>query len=422
MLLLSCIIFISPAFGLLLTILSIGRAGNNIQIQAPLKMALPFALLFAAFGYSLETGGECDLTRYYEQVQEMAGRTFSDVIVHDGASLYTKDVLFYFVSRTENLHILPLIVSFSIYLIVFYVFFDVIRKSSYSFTKKQILAIGMVMTCVIPAYSVINNTRCVFAYVLIGFAVYREIREKKKNILTLLLYVIPVWLHVSAIVVILLRLFQYVFKRLRIGSLIIAMIFPIMIDIAHTYAKYYEIGAIGKLLVTAVNKAYYYLHWTTGGWADEVGSSLTNLLNRTYGTFFIITLILLIMWPKLNQGSVKIKRSFQCNKVLNEPMVGFLIGAGICALGCLSIRTGAFWRFEAIVVLFSPVILVPLIENREPIVQIGIKGIFLSAFLLSLIYIIWYFRNIDVWETVKNYVSVTGFKVSYELMKGLIGQ
>ena len=85
----------------------------------------------------------------------------------------------------------------------------------------------------------------------------------------------------------------------------------------------------------AVAKAYYYLNWIEGGWADQVENSTSNIVTRIYGTFFLILMILFYFENRKTEKDPA-----------NEKMHDYLLIISLLSIGTLSIKTGVFWRFE----------------------------------------------------------------------------
>ena len=398
MVLFALFMFVFPLIGLEMAVLYGMSAGINKPCVPPRKWALLFAWVFGVFGYSMIPIGETDITRYYEMVDEFGSESIRRIVTYGIEGLFTRDFLFYFTNRSGNHHILPFTVGFITYAIVFYVLFDMTARSPRRFTRGEIFMLGLTAAGVLSAYSVIGNIRCVSAYVLISFAVYRDMVQKKRDIWNIALYLIPIGLHVSAVAVLGLRFACFITKYT--GKLVLCLTFllPSLIRIAYRYAGLLGKSSIAVIIQRGISKAYYYLNWNEGGWADEVANSLSNKVVRIYGTFFLCMILLMILL------SCKYSR-----------------GKGKTALGCLSIKTGVFWRLEAIVVLFSPVILIPLFEERSPLIHLLMKLLFASVCLILLVNTVWLFRNMDVGKTVVHYASASGIKIVCEICRGFMG-
>ena len=148
---------------------------KNISSKNLNKFIFPLAMIFGIYGYSMYFNGKIsDLTKYYDLVREMDGLSLKTILINDNELLYTKDILFYFVSLTKDVNILAFIVGFIIYGIIFYVLFDMVKRSSREFKVYEIFLLGVVSIGIITPYSIIGNVRCILAYSIISLAVYRE--------------------------------------------------------------------------------------------------------------------------------------------------------------------------------------------------------------------------------------------------------
>ena len=414
---LSLVSLISPIMGMLVILCIVIKNWNNTEHKNLKKYVFPLGMFFGTFGYSMThriSETQDDLLRYFDMIKNLYNSKLNLIIKNDSDMLYTKDFLFFFVNRTGNMHILPFIVGFIIYSIVFYVLFDMISKSQKKFKTYEIILLGLISIGMISAYSIIGNIRCVFSYVLVSFAVYRELVQKKKNILTLLLYIISLGLHSSTIIIIMIRILSSLLKKFEKSAIFIALLLPQIINFAHEYIVKFSFGTIGKMITNAIDKAYYYLYWNEGGWATAVQNSLNDKVNRISGTIFLITIIILINKIKIESNDEKKNK-----KLIEIPMISYLYFVSLFALGCLTIKTGAFWRFEAIVVLFSPVILINAFKYqknyKKTFTIFSLIGV--TMFLINLIY---QYRNLDSINTIINLSLTSGIKIFCELAKGIM--
>lgn len=414
---LTIIALISPLLVLLFILLFCFRNSskeNNLDLR---RFALPLGCIFGLFGYSIRYSATSnDLLRYYDHVESIGGASYLDVVSSSGDGLFVRDALFYFVNRCQNVHVLPFIVGLIIYSIVFYVLFDMVHRSKKRLRVGEIflmavIAVGLISPCII-----IGNVRCVLAFVLVVFAAYRDMVQKKKNIVTLLLYLLPLWLHSSAVVIIIIRLLSTLFRRIRKMKwtmLSIVFLFPLIVDFCNTHLVGILSGPIGNILDTAIQRAYFYLHWDSGGWASQVDGSIHSTLIKIFGTIFIL-LFLFILLKRCPKSA-----STSSDQLLNNPMICFLFLVSIFALGCLHIKTGAFWRFESIVVLFSPIVFVEAINLDESYKRL--MYIVATYICVPLLYNILYMCTVlSPGGTLYDYVFIPGVRAVYDLINGVI--
>ena len=404
---------LSPVLALLIILCICFKNWKNEVSDKLKRLVIPFGMIFGTFGYNIPlTSGTSDLQSYLSQVDAMKSLSFGEVMAKSSDGLFVQDGLFYFVSRCGNNMILPFIVGFIIYSIAFYVLFDMIGRSKRKYRVWEVALLALIMVGVLSTYTIIGNTRCVLSFVLITFAVYRDMIQKKRNIWTLLLYILPIWLHSAAIVIVLVRILTIFFQRFEKAKwviLFLVLLFPTIVDYLYANVASALSGPIGNIVSGAINKAYYYLHWTSGGWATEIETSIHSNLVKICGTIFLLMIVYLIFKKIPNSDSKKQKSLY------SEPMVGFLFLIAVLSLGCLHIKTGASWRFEAIVVLFSPVILVQAIDNNV----LNRKYFYILSLYVAMLFIMNYHYQTSN-ELVINYIMTPGPKILYELLKGTV--
>jgi len=396
--LLSIVTFLSPVIGMSI-IISYLLSNVRKQFNPNDKyLVLPLALLFASFGYcmSFHYGADTDLLRYFDELQTYKTyKSWKDVTKVDLQMLYTRDIFFYFISLINDVHILPFIVGFGIYSIVLYVFFDFISRAKQTFSHRDIVAMLIIIIGVFSPYSLIGNTRCIFAFVMVAFATYRDLVQKKRNVLTLFFYIVPLGLHAAAISILFLRFVQFILKFTGKYILFVALLLPMGINFA--YEHFYSDSFIGHF----VRKAYFYLNWTDGDFASEILKSKWNIVERFYGVFFIsISFFLVFLYEKKRGQSL-----------LAKPMVRFLFLVSTCALGSLYIQTGAFWRYTALLVLFSPNIIIPMFELNSPIFRSMFNILFYSVILMIILNTLRLFVHLDMMTTLSEYASFSGLKL-----------
>lgn len=406
---LSLITFICPAIGFfIILILLIGNFNHKFPENFK-KMYIPIAFIAATCGYALILRGEYDLTRYFYQLDYYTGASLSYILEQGNGTSYTKDIWFYFVKLTGNVHMLPYMSALGVYGLVSYVIFDCINRSEREFTVAEVCELLLIALFVISPFSIINNIRCVFSYVIISFATYRDLVQKKKNLLTYVLYIIPIGLHSSAIVILLFRILQVLVKKLGRGIAIVAAFVPTFITFFYEHIDLFGSSLIGLTFSNAINMAYAYLND-----AIDVNPGIFDFINRAYGTFFIVLIIILLFVAKSY-----VRKNKNLKDPFYEPMVSYLYLVGIGALGCLYIVAGAFWRFEAVVVLFSPLIFVPLMEMGIPVFKRAIH-LLLGLMIIPLIpNVIEFKMATDITETIVSFFTTTGFEILYYTFIGL---
>jgi len=408
--LLTISVMLFPIFGaFLLTIVWI----KETKIKR--AYSIPIGLFFGVIGYNLFSRNTSDLTRYMEMLHEMSGLRIRDITLNNTSLLYTRDILFYFIAQTGDYWILPFVVGMITYGVVFYVFFDVCNR--YEFykiknSKYHFVFIGILMLAAYSPFEIINNVRNVLAFVLISFACYRDMVQQKKNFVTLLLYIIPIGLHTSAIILVAVRFVQSWVKRKE--KILISLIFllPILIEGAYNlFSNIRNSNVLIQMIKFVVNKAYWYLNWTEGGWADVVDKSLSNTISRIYCVFFLMFVLIILFLNNETAASIK-------TKTIKDGFSRYLYIVAVLALGSLNIKTGAYWRFEAVVVLFISVILVPIIVSfPSKKIRYMINILYIGGTVMFLLEIVKFVRNVDMLDFFSGMMLTNVFEILISIVK-----
>ena len=397
----SLLTFISPLIGIVLICsYYLNNMNRRNYIINDKYMTIPLALIFATFGYCMtfRYGYENDLTRYFEQLQDFRSQdSLYQILKNDQTMLYVRDILFYFVSKSNDFHILSYIVGFGIYAIVLYISYVILLKTTIKLSYKDIIKILIITTCFTSPFSVIGNTRCVFAFVLMSFAIYRETVQNKRNITTVLLYILPLGLHIAAFSILFARVFQYMSKHVGIHSFIfLAIFFPFVVDFI------YELHLDG-ILGAFIDKAYYYLHWTEGGFADDVDVSIWYKIERTSCIIMLSLFVLFLL----------ILNKKQKNQIMKYSMTRFLVCIASFAVASLFIKTGSLWRYVALFVFFCPYIIVRLFELEFTKTRYFLNVVFLLSIVYIILNAIKMYMALDPLESFINYCSFCGLNILF---------
>jgi len=167
------------------------------------------SLGFIAFGTFPNEGS--DLSRYYVELENMRQGGLDYV---NENSLYKNTILtnflFYAVSLTDTNNLLPFFSTVLTFLIFSYV---VIKE-----TKKYNIKSSVLSLFILTFFSIIffraflTGIRQHLALSIMLLAIYRDFIENKKDFKTILIYLIPLLIHVGTIPIIIIRMLYYLFK------------------------------------------------------------------------------------------------------------------------------------------------------------------------------------------------------------------
>lgn len=361
---------------------------------------------FSVYGYSLTNNPvlEFDLVRYFEQIEKLKSKNLFSILLSDKQLLYTCDILFYFIGKTDNLCLLPFIVAFSIYGICSYVLYDYIKRNNLKLSTFQLLFLLFTTVGIVNSSNVIANVRCVNSYAIIVFAVYRELVQKKTNLITIFLYIIAIGLHTTAVAVVIMRLLYPLLAKLFPISLIPVLFSSQIITVAYNFRTLFP-----QLIIQFIEKAYYYLNWID---ADIIENS-TSISYRVSYLFCIcyigISVILIFYHDYI----------YKNKKIMNNKFIQFIYSIIILVFGNFAIPVGSFWRFAAIVYMFSHVYLIPLMQCKNQIIKICLYGIFIGTLFMILFNFIYIFIYLSPIEMLEKGITVTSIRIFMDFIKGV---
>lgn len=414
LLLMALIAFIYPPLGILFLGYQLFRTKWDKNTYVSPNYAVFIALVIAALGYHFY-GDATDLHSYIEKINAVQGWSLSNiydmVYFNSKTKLYVIDTLIYLASKSGNPYILPWMIGFMDYYLIFYMFFD-FRNRSHNTNWWQLCGLVIMLLGIATPLNVISNTRCVSAYIIISFAAYRELVQKKKNILTLILYILPLWLHTSAIIFIGVRLMMYLARYLGSFTIVLSLFAANLITWLHQLFSGVGSGnLIVSMVVNAINQAYFYLNGPDAQTNSMYANDASNIFTRVTGAAFIILLILIIF---LQEHSQK-EKSYRC-----ESMVEYLLTAAAFALGTLSIQLGVFWRYESVIVFLSPIILLRSLNDESKIVRQLSYLLLFGAVLISVRNVVTQINWVPLNQLIPGFLSTNGIEIAVRLLRAIV--
>lgn len=163
-----------------------------------------------------------DISRYYEYLDEIRYLPITEAL--KGISSQTEiitNLFFYVISQLNNNSLVVFFSSLIYYNILFYIIIDYCKIKD--LTNKQINMIiiyAMITIWIIPN---ILGIRYAISMVVFLLAIYLDMVKQKKNIIYKLLYILPILIHSSTILFLIMRLILLISNR-KTKILIIAII------------------------------------------------------------------------------------------------------------------------------------------------------------------------------------------------------
>jgi hypothetical protein len=212
--------------------------------------------------------------------------------------------------------------------------------------------------------SVINNVRNILAFSLVGLAVYRDCYQKKRNIPTFLLYFIPIFLHPSSMVIIMLRFIIILPGKIKIAASIVTLFIVEIVNIVYEFSARISGGSlVGKIFKDFAYKGYAFFNDTNSAWGMAVAKSGSYTLQRylyiSFAAFFCVVCAFVVADIKkakpANNASIQLKKIFGIYVFDNRycQLVDFSFYIGLLTIACLPMLMPEFWRFASAMLLFA---------------------------------------------------------------------
>lgn len=369
---------ICPPLGLIISLVALYKDFSNWKTYI---FCIAWGL--AVFAYCYEPTTASDLVRYYAYVKSLHGTSFAEALKigqYGSDNLYSFVFVCWFVNLLGDIHLLPAISTFCIYFIGLYVTCRV--GCDIEANTKSIFKYSILILMSISFYSIVNNVRNVWAFTLIGAAVFRDVYLKRRNVLTFFLYIAPIFLHTSAVVFIIIRLILIAPKKLKIAGSVLCFAVPLALNVLSTrLAGVSSSNIIIKILLSMIQSGNNYFEHTTNAWSITVQNSGSERLARIL--FMTIAILMIVMYFAVVKNSRnKDKNVLDVSNPLTA-MIDFPFLACLLTLSCSTMVMPEYWRFVAIAILFGGTIYLSFSENSRISLFQNIQIVFaMVAFVL----------------------------------------
>ena len=315
---------------------------------------LCMALFISALAFSYRPTISSDLVRYAEYVEALSYVPFSKAL---GVHQYGKDGLWlfayicWFISKTGEPYLLPAFSCFCTYYIGMYVSGKVGEDLNADKRSIKNHIFFIVMTA--SFYSLVNNVRNVFAFTIVGYAIFRDVYEKKRDPITLACYILPIYIHPSAITIVVCRLLIPFISKFKIPGLAICFFTVDFVDLAYDLtANMSDSGTLGVIKNT-IHKAHSYFHDTSSGWGLVVQRSGSERLAKMLQVSLAIIIVMLVLYCTREIGIRKSEN--RCSELESrlEPLLNAVYIMGLLTIAMVPMLTPEYWRFAHVTILFS---------------------------------------------------------------------
>lgn len=318
--------------------------------------AFCLALFFAASTYCYEGNNNTDIVRYIAFAEEMGRKPFIEAFtgeIHGDGGLYLFSFVSWIAGKLGYPKLLPALSTFVVYYTGFYYTGRI--GEGMNANRNDIAAYMLFICLAVSFYSIANNVRNICAFSMVGLAIFRDVYEQKKGLITILLYILPIYLHPSAVVIIAARLSMFIISRGRtIGLMICAMVNVIVSFLYNITSSISSSNPIVTIIRELVKKAYWYMNDTSSENAMIIKSSGTQALRR-YTTIALAAIICILAYQAAKYINYKIQTGTRGKAEFRRTlyMIDFAFSIGLLTISCLPMVSPQYWRFGSLLFLVA---------------------------------------------------------------------
>lgn len=381
------------------------------------------SLAFAAVAYGYQARSETDIVRYWGMVGDYMTRNislteaFASGFYGAGSeeNLWFMNILLWLASRIRDQRIIPALSAFFVYYMSLSMTCRFCEDAGPG--RKQMIFYILFSLTALNLYAITNNVRNVLAFLMIAYATFYDVYLHKRNAGVWMLYFFPVFIHTSAVVVLILRLFIRPIRKFKIAGLaVVAFLYPVL-EILNKLAG----RMTGSLAFAggAIIKAYRYFNDTSSEWGLEVQASGSEKVFKI--VYIAIALILCVLWILTERKKVKGILPLATTEKEKELclMNNFTFYIGLMAIACAPMLRPEYWRFSATAIALGGGIFA---RTKQP----GIRNAFydliwLGTFVLGIFGMILWIRNLTIYaEFLPTMTAAAGASPLLILLKAIL--
>ena len=238
--------------------------------------------------YCTNTTYENDLDRYYAILENCKYFSLSEVIAYMDDGLYLENFLFWFYSHLGVYQLMPAVSASIVFGIGAYIAGDSVKRTN-NYNILWLIILFQLLT--IPIFNIATNVRNILAFSLIMLGVYRDLVDKNRGVLTILLYILPCFLHGTGIILASLRLIVPFVSRFPFVCVFFVGVISQLIGYAYTQIIFFGSGdgVVSTIIRKLIAKSYSYMVGAND-FSKIMVNSRFDLLNRPI-TFFMAVII-----------------------------------------------------------------------------------------------------------------------------------
>lgn len=340
-------IFIVFIMGFPLAVTSYVSNKGSCQIKK-IWIALTMALIAGRLIPVVRT----DLFRYNQKMMELAELSYRDLLQQTKLNDMLINQMFWAFGKLGWRFLLPAVSAFVLYSVMLEIYGCVLQRTDASKYLKFILL--MFTMSIVSFYYSTEIIRNMLAFSISMYAVFRDLFQKKRNVYTIILYILPCMIHISSFVFIILRISVWLFYSAYPLFLAGIFISPFMLYEAYHATKNLTFSnRLLELFRQCIDSAYWYYYEFDYGWALAVKNS--GFMNVQRFFFFVLLAAILLEIFIYHRRFVK-------ENPEHAKLLLFLEGFGTLTFVTFHIMDAIYLRLYYIWFLILPAILFPVIQ------------------------------------------------------------
>lgn len=383
----------------------VGIIGIYFNSKSWRKYIFILSLVIFMVAYSYQPHGSSDLTRYLEYISECKGLTFFQVNQLFGDSLYVKNFFFWLVALINNPHLIPAITTTIVYGVTWYITCDSAEMKGNTTSLPIVL---LLQTMCLQFVTIINNVRNVSAFSLVILAAYLELVKKRKSIFIYILYVIPIFIHPSALVLVIFRIMLILPRIVTLLLVGVMIFFPVLLNFVYSsgIAKF-----LGSFMNENLDKLWDYLNDPlTSVYSSYVSSSRAFMFQRYSMMGLAVIMLVAYIYVRKNKVGKKLYLFESFNALIN-----------VMTLACWPIVTPMYWRFSTAAIASSGTILSRIWANKGTGAMIIKILLFVVAFFLVIIHYLINRYYVSLGEWISDILINDFYVVIVKFVAGILG-
>lgn len=333
------------------------------------------SIFIVSFIYQPVAGG--DLGRYFKMLDIMKYLPFTSMNGYaTDPELFVTNFIFWIIAKSGIYHLLPAISTTTVYGVGYYLISDYLVRIKDRNPFGLMLVLQFMQLPLIP---IIENVRNIWAFSIIILAIYREIIQKRKNLFTYVMYIVPCFMHSSAFVLVLFRIILPL-----VGKLVFVL--PLVLIFIRQFINFLFVhqDKLPSLFASAISKGYTYL-WnnTSNEWLSYVNTSSFFKVQKIMEMSF--TLVFILMFFIIRKQLTRDSALFS----------DFLYLVLLSVIACNIFEAPHYWRYYAASMLMIPVFIlsVKFTKNRMAFYILKYFYVLASLFMFML----------NTWNTYSTY-------------------